>query len=90
MDRYVQLRGEIVRELPQFRRERAAGLSLSAYLASKVVVLGAITILQIIVYVLIATAAQHGPNDGSRSGPADSSSRWTSPSPRSRGCASVS
>ena len=27
---------EIVRELPQFRRERAAGLSLSAYLASKV------------------------------------------------------
>ena len=54
---------EIVRELPQFRRERAAGLSLSAYLASKVVVLGAITILQIIVYVLIATAAQHGPND---------------------------
>ena len=54
---------EIVRELPQFRRERAAGLSLSAYLASKVVVLGAITILQIVVYVLIATAAQHGPND---------------------------
>jgi ABC-type multidrug transport system ATPase subunit/pSer/pThr/pTyr-binding forkhead associated (FHA) protein len=54
---------EIVRELPQFRRERAAGLSLSAYLASKVAVLGVITMLQIIVYVLIATAAQHGPND---------------------------
>ena len=30
---------EIVKELPQFRRECAAGLSLSAYLASKVAVL---------------------------------------------------
>jgi ABC-type multidrug transport system ATPase subunit len=54
---------EIVKELPQFRRERAAGLSLSAYLASKVAVLGAITLVQIVVYTLIATAAQHGPDD---------------------------
>ncbi|MEX1008740.1 MAG: ATP-binding cassette domain-containing protein [Acidimicrobiia bacterium] len=54
---------EIVKELPQFRRERAAGLSLSAYLASKVAVLGAITMLQIIVFTLIATASQKGPND---------------------------
>jgi hypothetical protein len=54
---------EIVKELPQFRRERAAGLSLSAYLASKVVVLGSITMVQILVYTLIATAAQHGPVD---------------------------
>jgi ABC-type multidrug transport system ATPase subunit/pSer/pThr/pTyr-binding forkhead associated (FHA) protein len=54
---------EIVKELPQFRRERAAGLSLSAYLGSKVVVLGAITLAQIVVYTLIATAAQHGPED---------------------------
>ena len=54
---------EIVKEAPQFRRERAAGLSLSAYLASKVAVLGVITILQIVVYTLIATAAQKGPGD---------------------------
>jgi ABC-type multidrug transport system ATPase subunit len=54
---------EIVKELPQFQRERAAGLSLTAYLASKVAVLGSITVLQIIVYTLIATAAQGGPPD---------------------------
>jgi len=54
---------EIVKELPQFQRERAAGLSLSAYLASKVAVLGTITIAQIMVYTLIATAAQGGPGN---------------------------
>ena len=54
---------EIVKELPQFQRERAAGLSLSAYLASKVAVLGVITLVQIMVYTLIATAAQGGPGD---------------------------
>jgi hypothetical protein len=54
---------EIVKELPQFQRERAAGLSLSAYLASKVAVLGTITVVQIMVYTLIATAAQGGPGD---------------------------
>ena len=64
LDRHVERRA---RDRPANCRSSGAsgprGLSLSAYLASKVVVLGAITILQIIVYVLIATAAQHGPND---------------------------
>jgi ABC-type cobalamin/Fe3+-siderophores transport system ATPase subunit len=52
---------EIAKELPLFRRERAAGMSLVAYLASKVCVLGAITILQAVVLVTLAFAAQHGP-----------------------------
>ena len=54
---------EIVRELPIFRRERSVGLSISAYLGSKVVVLGGITVLQAVVLVAIATARQGGPVD---------------------------
>jgi ABC-type multidrug transport system ATPase subunit len=54
---------EIVKELPIFRRERAVGLSISAYLASKVVVLSAITVFQAVVLVLLATARQGGPVD---------------------------
>lgn len=54
---------EIVKELPIFRRERAVGLSISAYLASKAVVLAGITILQAVVLVLLATARQGGPVD---------------------------
>jgi len=54
---------EIVKELPIFRRERAVGLSISAYLASKVVVLAAITVFQAVVLVLLATARQGGPVD---------------------------
>ena len=54
---------EIVRELPIFRRERSIGLSISAYLGSKVVVLGGITVLQAVVLVAIATARQGGPVD---------------------------
>lgn len=54
---------EIVKELPIFRRERAVGLSIFAYLASKVVVLAAITVFQAVVLVLLATARQGGPVD---------------------------
>ena len=52
---------EIAKELPIFRRERAAGLSISAYVASKATILGAITILQSAVLVALATADQGGP-----------------------------
>ncbi len=54
---------EIARELPMFRRERAAGLSLSAYVASKAAVLGALTAGQAVVLVALATARQDGPGD---------------------------
>jgi ABC-type multidrug transport system ATPase subunit/pSer/pThr/pTyr-binding forkhead associated (FHA) protein len=52
---------EIAKELPLFQRERAAGLSISAYVASKALVLGVITTLQAAVLIVLATAAQHGP-----------------------------
>jgi ABC-type multidrug transport system ATPase subunit/pSer/pThr/pTyr-binding forkhead associated (FHA) protein len=47
---------ELVKERPIYRRERAVGLSRSAYLMSKVVVLGAITVLQAIVLTVVALA----------------------------------
>ncbi|MEU3693052.1 FHA domain-containing protein [Streptomyces narbonensis] len=45
---------ELVKERSIYRRERAVGLSRSAYLASKVVVLGTITIVQAVVLTLVA------------------------------------
>ncbi|HEU0336370.1 MAG TPA: FHA domain-containing protein [Gaiellaceae bacterium] len=54
---------EIVKELPVYRRERAVGLSIPAYVGSKALVLGALTIVQAIVLVLLATARQGGPVD---------------------------
>jgi hypothetical protein len=54
---------EIARELPIYRRERAVGLSISAYLCSKVAVLGPLTALQAAVLVALATARQRGPVD---------------------------
>ena len=54
---------EIARELPMIRRERAAGLSLSAYVVSKAVVLGALTVVQAVVLVALATLRQNGPGD---------------------------
>jgi ABC transport system ATP-binding/permease protein len=53
---------EIAKELPVYRRERAAGVSLVAYLGSKAFVLGAITILQAVVLMALALSAQHGPS----------------------------
>ena len=54
---------EIVKELPVFKRERAVGLATSAYVLSKMSVLGVIVIYQAIVYMAISTANQHGPPD---------------------------
>ncbi len=56
---------EVVKELPIFRRERAVGLSVTAYLASKLTVVGALTVLQAAIMVPIAVARQGGPPDGS-------------------------
>jgi ABC-type multidrug transport system ATPase subunit len=52
---------EIARELPILRRERAVGLSLSAYVASKAIVLSGLTIVQTIVLVSLAIGRQRGP-----------------------------
>jgi ABC-type multidrug transport system ATPase subunit len=54
---------EIVQELPIFRRERALGLSISAYLTSKALVLGAVVVLQALILVALAGARQGGPFD---------------------------
>jgi ABC-type multidrug transport system ATPase subunit len=54
---------EIVRELSIIRRERAVGLSISAYISSKVVVLGLLTVGQSTLLVPIALARQ-GSHDG--------------------------
>ncbi|MHC3469969.1 ABC transporter ATP-binding protein/permease [Streptomyces sp. 7R007] len=45
---------ELVKERTIYRRERAVGLSRSAYLMSKVVVLGTVTVLQAVVLTLVA------------------------------------
>ncbi|MFJ8109440.1 FHA domain-containing protein [Streptomyces sp. NPDC096132] len=45
---------ELVKERVIYRRERAVGLSRSAYLMSKVVVLGTITVVQAVVLTLVA------------------------------------
>ncbi|MDF3301302.1 FHA domain-containing protein [Streptomyces tropicalis] len=45
---------ELVKERVVYRRERAVGLSRSAYLMSKVVVLGTVTVLQAVVLTLVA------------------------------------
>jgi ABC transport system ATP-binding/permease protein len=52
---------EIVKELPIFRRERSIGLSLSAYLVSKLVVLVPFVVFQATVLTLIAVFNQEGP-----------------------------
>jgi ABC-type multidrug transport system, ATPase component len=52
---------EIVKELPIYHRERAIGLSAGAYVMSKVVVLGVITVVQATVLVPLAMLAQRLP-----------------------------
>ena len=59
---------EIAKELPIYRRERVAGLSLSAYIGSKVAVLGVVTIVQAVVLVAIATSRQGASGDGALTG----------------------
>jgi ABC-type multidrug transport system ATPase subunit len=55
---------EIVKERAILARERAAGLSPGAYLWSKVLVLGVLTVVQAIILVLMGTARQGGPGAG--------------------------
>ncbi len=54
---------DIVEELPLYRRERAVGLSISAYVASKTVVFGAITIVQAVILASLSLARQNGPEE---------------------------
>jgi len=54
---------EIAEELPLYRRERAVGLSISAYVASKTAVFGVITIIQAVLLGAIGLARQNGPED---------------------------
>ncbi len=54
---------ELVKEKPIYRREHAVGLSASAYLASKLVVLGAITGLQAAVFGVLAMVRITAPPD---------------------------
>ena len=53
---------EIVKELPIVRRERSIGLSLSAYLMSKLVVLIPFVVMQTTILTLAAVARQNGPH----------------------------
>ena len=55
---------ELVKERPIYTRERAAGLSPGAYLASKLIVLGFISAVQAIVLVAIGLAGRPLPKHG--------------------------
>ena len=55
---------ELVKERPIYNRERAAGLSPGAYLASKFIVLGLISAVQAVVLVLIGVAGRPLPSHG--------------------------
>jgi ABC transport system ATP-binding/permease protein len=52
---------EVVKEQAIFARERAAGVSDTAYLAAKVLVFGSITAVQAVLLVLVATSTAGGP-----------------------------
>ncbi len=56
---------EIVRELPILQRERAAGLRVVPYIASKVAVLGTLTVVQCAVMTLLALARAGSHDQGS-------------------------
>lgn len=55
---------EIVKEAPIYLRERAIGVSISAYVLSKLAVIGAMTVAQTVLLVGLATARANGPQDG--------------------------
>jgi hypothetical protein len=55
---------ELVKERPIYIRERAAGLSAGGYLFSKVVLLGAISIVQSLIIVVLGLAGRHLPAHG--------------------------
>ena len=54
---------EIVKERPVYLRERAIGLSVGAYVASKVLVLGVVAGLQAVVFTVVALLGRRGPDD---------------------------
>lgn len=54
---------EIAEELPLYRRERAVGLSITAYVSSKAAVFGVITIIQAALLGAIGLARQNGPEE---------------------------
>ncbi|GAA2547264.1 ATP-binding cassette domain-containing protein [Pseudonocardia hydrocarbonoxydans] len=54
---------ELVKERPVYIRERAIGLSLGAYLTSKVLVLGVITGLQAVAFTLLALLGRNLPDE---------------------------
>ena len=54
---------ELVKERPVYRRERAIGLSLSAYLTSKVLVLGVITAVQAALFTVLALVGHPPPDE---------------------------
>ena len=56
---------EIVKERAILTRERAVGLSPHAYVLSKALLLGVITMIQAALLVVIGVARQHGPGAGS-------------------------
>jgi len=56
---------ELVKERAIYKRERAAGLSSGAYLASKLIVLGVISVVQSFVLVLLGVAIWPLPKSGS-------------------------
>lgn len=60
---------ELIKERPIYERERAVGLSRTAYIASKVLVLGAITAIQCLVMTLIACSIRGLPDRGLVLGP---------------------
>jgi hypothetical protein len=55
---------ELVKERAIFARERAVGLSVSAYVASKIAVLGSLAALQSVLFALLTVAGTHGPDEG--------------------------
>ena len=55
---------ELVKERPIYMRERAAGLSSGAYLVSKLVILGAISIVQSVILVFVGLVGARMPRHG--------------------------
>ncbi len=55
---------EVVKELAVYKRERSFGLSISAYVASKATVLGALVLVQCALLVFVGNLRQEGPTDG--------------------------
>lgn len=53
---------EVVKEMPIYLRERAIGLQRSAYLVSKLLVIGTLTSIQVSALVLVSTLHAGGPN----------------------------